>query len=52
MTRFVQERSAAAMQGSSLSSRGLKAVGMLGRFCGENRACICDEFMPLWAIVL
>lgn len=52
VTRFAQERSPETTQDSFLSSRRLETVGMLGRFCGENRACICEEIPPSWAIVL
>lgn len=52
MTRFAPERSAETMQDSFLSSRRLETVGMSGRFCGENRACVCEEIPPSWAAVL
>lgn len=52
MTRFASERSTETMQDSFLPSRRLETVGMSGRFCGENRACICEEIPPSWAIVL
>lgn len=52
MTRFAPEGSAETMQDSILSSRKLETVGMLGRFCGENRACVCEEIPPSWAVVL